>query len=59
VHLEASTKPHVLQKFVIFWTNIASIVAYPNFKNGPKKGLRFLGVKRKHCVPKFVGLLKK
>jgi hypothetical protein len=24
VHLEASTKPHVHQKFEIFWTNIAS-----------------------------------
>jgi hypothetical protein len=40
-----STKPHVHQKFEIFWTNIASTVAYPNLKNGPKNGLRPLGVK--------------
>jgi hypothetical protein len=46
VHLEASTKPHVHQKFEIFWTNIASTMAYPNFKNGPKKGLGPLGVKQ-------------
>jgi hypothetical protein len=45
VHLEASTKPHVHQKFEIFWTNVASTMAYPNFKNGPKTGLRPLGVK--------------
>jgi hypothetical protein len=45
VCLEASTKPHVHQKFEIFWTNIASTMAYPNFKNGPKKGLGLLGVK--------------
>jgi hypothetical protein len=45
VHLEASTKPHVHQKFEIFWTNIASTMACPNFKNGPKTGLRPLGVK--------------
>jgi hypothetical protein len=45
VHLEASTKPHVHQKFEIFWTNIASTMACPNFKNGPKKGLGPLGVK--------------
>jgi hypothetical protein len=32
VHLEASTKPHVHQKFDIFWTNIASTMACPNFK---------------------------
>jgi hypothetical protein len=44
VRLEASTKPHVHRKFKIFWTNIASIMAYPNFKNGPKKVLRCLGV---------------
>jgi hypothetical protein len=44
VRLEASTKPHVYQKIEIFWTNIASIIAYPNFKNGPKKGLGPLGV---------------
>jgi hypothetical protein len=44
VHLEASTKPHVHQKFEIFWTNIASTMACPNFKNGPKNGLGPLGV---------------
>jgi hypothetical protein len=37
VRLEASTKPHVHQKFEIFWTNIASTMACPNFINGPKK----------------------
>jgi hypothetical protein len=45
VRLEANTKPHVHQKFEIFWTNIASTMACPNFKNGPKTGLRPLGVK--------------
>jgi hypothetical protein len=45
VHLEASTKPHVHQKLEIFWTNIASTKACPMSKNGPKKGLRPLGVK--------------
>jgi hypothetical protein len=45
VHLEASTKPHVYRKFEIFWTNIASTMACPNFKNGPKNGLGPLGVK--------------
>jgi hypothetical protein len=44
MHLEASSKPHVHRKFEIFWTNIASTMAYPNFKNGPKKGLGPLGV---------------
>jgi hypothetical protein len=44
VHLEASTKPHVHQKFEMFWTNIASTMACPMSKNGPKKGLRPLGV---------------
>jgi hypothetical protein len=44
VRLEASTKPHVHQKFEIFWTNIASAMACPNSKNGPKNGLRPLGV---------------
>jgi hypothetical protein len=39
VHLEASTKPHVHRKFENFWTNIASTMACPNFKNGPKNGL--------------------
>jgi hypothetical protein len=47
VRLEASTKPHVHQKFKIFWTNIASTMACPNPKNGPKNGLRPLRVK--HC----------
>jgi hypothetical protein len=46
VRLEASTKPHVHQKFGISWTNIAFTMAYPNFKNGPKKGLGPLGVKK-------------
>jgi hypothetical protein len=45
VPLEASTKPHVQQKFEIFWTNIASTMACPNFRNGPKNGLGPLGVK--------------
>jgi hypothetical protein len=44
ISLEASTKPYVHQKFEIFWTNIASTMACPNFKNGPKNGLRPLGV---------------
>jgi hypothetical protein len=46
VHLEVSTKPHVHQKFEIFWTNITFTMASPNFKNGPKNGLRPLGIKR-------------
>jgi hypothetical protein len=45
VRLEASTKPHVHKKFEIFWTNIASTMTCPNFKNGPKNGLCPLGVK--------------
>jgi hypothetical protein len=45
VRLEASTKPHVHQKFEIFWTNIASTMVCPNFKNGSKNGLGPLGVK--------------
>jgi hypothetical protein len=45
VCLEASTKPHVHRKFEIFWTNIASTMACPNFQNGPKNGLGPLGVK--------------
>jgi hypothetical protein len=45
MHLEASSKPHVHRKFEIFWTNITSTMACPNFKNGPKNGLRCLGVK--------------
>jgi hypothetical protein len=44
VRLEASTKPHVHQKFENFGTNIASTMAYPNFKNGPKIALCPLGV---------------
>jgi hypothetical protein len=50
VHLEAITKPHVHQKFEIFWTNIASTMACPNFKNGLKTGLRPLGVKAIHYI---------
>jgi hypothetical protein len=42
---QASTKPHVPQKFEIFWTNIASTMACPNFKNGQKNGLGPLGDK--------------
>jgi hypothetical protein len=45
VHLEASTKPHVHKKIEIFWTNIASTMAFPNFKNRPKNGIRPLGIK--------------
>jgi hypothetical protein len=45
VRLEASTKPHVHQNFEIFWINIASTMACPNFKNGPKIGLCPLEVK--------------
>jgi hypothetical protein len=44
MHLEASTSPHVHQKFEIFWTNIASTMACLNFKNGPKNGLGSLGI---------------
>jgi hypothetical protein len=47
VRLEASTKPHVHGKFEMFWTNIASTMDYPNFKNGPKNGLGPLGVRWK------------
>jgi hypothetical protein len=50
VYLEASTKPHVHQKFEIFWTNIASTMACPNFKNGPKIGLGPLGVTYKSLI---------
>jgi hypothetical protein len=45
VHPEASIKPQVHQKFEIFLSNMASAMACPNFKNGPKNGLRPLGVK--------------
>ena len=51
MHLEASIKPHVCQKFEIFWTNNASTMACPNFKNGLKNGLKNelcpLGIKEK------------
>jgi hypothetical protein len=53
VRLEASTKPHVHQKFEIFWTNIASTMACPNFKNGLKTGLRPLEVNSQ--TPVWVG----
>jgi hypothetical protein len=33
------------EKYEIFWTNIASTMACPNFKNGPKNGLGPLGIK--------------
>jgi hypothetical protein len=42
--LEASTKPHIHQKFEIFWTNIASTMAYPNFKKPEKMGSRTSGL---------------
>jgi hypothetical protein len=45
VIFEASTKSHVHQKSETFWINIASTMAYPNFKNGPKNGLCPLGIK--------------
>jgi hypothetical protein len=44
VHLEVSTEPYVHQKFEIFWINIASTMACPNCRNGPKNRLRPLGV---------------
>jgi hypothetical protein len=44
VRLEVCTKPHVHQKFEIFWTNLGSTMACPNFKNGPKTRLRPLEV---------------
>jgi hypothetical protein len=28
----------------VLWTNIVSTIAFPNFKNGQKNGLRPLGV---------------
>jgi hypothetical protein len=49
VHLKASIKPHVHQKFEIFWTNIAFTMGCPNSKNRPKKGPRLLGVKPSLC----------
>jgi hypothetical protein len=50
MHLEASTKPHVHQKFGIFWTNIASTMACPNFKNRPKNGPGPLGINTFECI---------
>jgi hypothetical protein len=44
VHLETSTKPHVHRKFKIFWTNIASTMACPNFKKAWKMASSPLGV---------------
>jgi hypothetical protein len=58
VHLEASTKSHVHRKFEIFWTNIASTMACPNFKNGPKNGLGPLGVKHDQ-LPQFLLVIKR
>jgi hypothetical protein len=52
VRLEASTKPHVYQKFEIFWTNIASTMACPNFKNEQKNGLGPLGLKYEYFADK-------
>jgi hypothetical protein len=54
VHLEASTKPHVHRKFEIFWTNIASTMACPNFKNGPKNGLGPLGINNMQLCQKSI-----
>ena len=45
MRLEASTKPHVHKKFKNFGTNIASTMACPNFKNGPKPTLHPLGAR--------------
>jgi hypothetical protein len=59
VCLEVSTKPHVHQKFEIFWTNIASTMAYPEFKNGPKNGLRSLGVKVRRLLKLLILVLPK
>jgi hypothetical protein len=56
VLLEASTTPHVHKKIEIFWTNITSTMACPNFKNGPKTGLRPLGVKHKLINNKYLFL---
>jgi hypothetical protein len=54
VRLEANTKPHVHQKFEIFWTNIASTMACPDSKNGPKNGLRPLGVNTTRVTQMYV-----
>jgi hypothetical protein len=58
VHLEASTKPHFHKKFEIFWTNIASNRACPNFTNGLKNDLGLLGVNVIE-LGKTLGRLKK
>ena len=52
MYLKASTKAHIHKKIEIFWTKIASTMAYPNPKNGPKNGLRPLGVNniKTRCV---------
>jgi hypothetical protein len=55
VRLEASTKPHVHRKLENSGTNIASTMACPNFKNGPKIALRPLGVK-KGCFEAILSL---
>jgi hypothetical protein len=52
VRLEASTNPHVYKKIEIFWTNIASTTACPNFKNEQKNGLGPLGIKKNQNNPK-------
>jgi hypothetical protein len=54
VRLEASTKPHVHQKFEIFWTNIASTMACPNFENGQKNDLGLLGINAKNIICVFL-----
>jgi hypothetical protein len=55
VRLEASTKPHVHRKVENFGTNIASTMACPNFKNGPKTALRPLGVKEIWHMATLIG----
>jgi hypothetical protein len=44
---------------VIFWTNIASTMACPNFKNGPKNGLRYLGVNSVRTTLRVEGRYKR
>jgi hypothetical protein len=45
MHLEASTKPHVHQKFEIFLDKYCIHNGLPKLQNRPKNGLRHLGVK--------------
>jgi hypothetical protein len=50
-YIQCSTKPFVDQKFEFLWTNIASTMACPNFKNGRKNG-------RKNGLPLGVNIMK-